>query len=297
MPRRPALALLLLAACGGPSGHVSEDSTFVAARVVSQTILGDEVLWALGPAARARVVGVSALADDPRYSGVAGQWPAEVPRRALTSEGLLALDPDLAIIAGFTAPEVRALLAARGVRELELTSFSGFADYRRDVRRISAAVGAQAEGERLIAEFDARIAALAARRPALTRSAASWGSGYTAGAGTSFDDVAEAAGLKNLSSEKGLQGHAPIALEQLVAWDPEVLVVSCPAVDPDDPACRAAEADAAAMPGLSATRAARSGDIVAIPGRDLSSTGAGMATAAELLHARLQARPAGGAGP
>lgn len=288
MPRRLFALALLLAACPGPPDHGPGDS--LARRVASQVVLADEVLWALGPAARARVVGVSALADDPRYSSVAGLWPASVPRRALTSEGILALDPDLAVIASFTSPEVRALLAARGVRLLELASFTGFADYRAHVRALAAATGADAEGERLLAEFERRIAALAAR-PTLPLAALGWGDGYAAAAGTTFDDVARAAGLKNLAAEHGLSGHVPVSLEQLVAWDPPALVVLCPADDPDDPACRAAERDAAALPGVAATRAARDGRIVAVPGRALTSTGAEMATAAELLQRRLAPEP------
>lgn len=289
-PRRALAALLVLSACTGPSGPVPQDIS--ARRVASQTILSDEILWALGPAARARVVGVSALADDARYSAVAGVWPAAVPRRALTSEGLLALAPDLAVVASFTAPEIRALLVAHGVRLLELDRFAGLADYRDHVRKIAAAVDAAPAGEALLAELDARLAELRARRPAVRLAALSWGDGFSAGAGTTFDDVADAAGLSNLAAEQGLQGHVPLPLEQLVAWDPAVLVVSCPAVDPGDAACRAAEAAAAAQPGVAATRAARSGRVVAIPARELASTGAGILTAAAILQARLAAAEA-----
>lgn len=253
-------------------------------------ILADEVLWALGPPAQARVVGVSTLADDPRYSSVAGLWPASVARRALTAEGILALDPDLAVIASFTAPEVRAVLDAHRVRTLTFDSFAGFADYRAHVRALAAAAADPAAGERLLAEFDARIAALAAAPPARSLAALAWGEGHVAGAGTTFDDEIRAAGHRNLAAEKGLSGHVPLSLESLVSWDPEVLVVLCPAAAADDPACGEAERGAAALPGLSATRAARDARVVAVPGRALASTGADMASAAEILHHRLSDR-------
>lgn len=287
MPRLALALALTLVVCTGPPGHAPSASP--GRRVVSQVVLADEVLWALGPAARARVVGVSALADDPRYSSVAGVWPDTVARLALTSEGILSLDPDLAVIASFTSPEVRALLATHGVRLLELGSFTGFDDYRAHVRALAAATATEAEGERLIADFDRRIAALAARAPALRPQALGWGDNYAAAAGTSFHDLALAAGLRNLAAEHGLSGHVPVSLEQLVAWDPPVLVIMCPADDPDAPACRAAERDVAALPGVAATRAARDARIVAIPGRALASTGADMATAAEFLQRRLAA--------
>nr|WP_263429907.1 ABC transporter substrate-binding protein [Nannocystis pusilla] len=291
VPRRLAAVLFALSSCTGEPEPAREPGDPPARRIVSQTILSDEVLWALGPAAQARVVGVSALADDPRYSGAAGVWPPAVPRRALTSEGLLALQPDLAVIASFTAPEVRELLSTHGVRLLELTQFRGFADYRAHVRRLAAVVEDPAAGERLVADLDARLARLAAREPAPRLAAISWGDGHAAAAGTSFDDIAEAAGLSNLAKEKGLEGHVPVALELMVSWDPPVIVIACPAAEPDDPACRAAEAATAALPGVRATAAARDGRIVAVPGRALTSTGEGMARAAELLQARLGAGP------
>ncbi len=42
-------------------------------RIVSQTLLSDEILWDLGPQVRAHVIAVSKLADDPRYSSVVGR--------------------------------------------------------------------------------------------------------------------------------------------------------------------------------------------------------------------------------
>ena len=285
---RRLLALALLVACTPPR-PVPEGP---ARRVLSLTVLSDEILWALGPETRARVVGLSVMADDPRYSRVAGLWPAEVPRLAVTSEGLLARDPDLVVIASFTSPEIKALLTSQRVRLLEFDSFTGFADYRAHLRALASAVDAAPVGERAVAELDARLTALATRRPAITAiTAVSWGDGYAATGGTTFADIAAAAGLVNLPERAGLSGHVPVAMEQLVAWDPEVIVISCPAAAPDDPACAAAEAAFAAGPGLAATRAARQRGVIAIPARDLGSTGEGMVVAAELLQARVLARP------
>ncbi|HEY0135779.1 MAG TPA: ABC transporter substrate-binding protein [Nannocystis sp.] len=285
--RRLLVPLLALVACAPPVSTTSGP----ARRVLSQTVLSDEILWTLGPDARARVVGLSVMADDPRYSRVVDLWPPEIPRLAVTSEGLLARDPDLVVIASFTAPEVKALLTAQRVRLLEFDSFTGFADYRAHLRALATAVEAAPAGERAVAELDARLAALAATRPAVALTAVAWGDGYAATGGTTFADVAAAAGLINLPEQAGLSGHVPVAIEQLVAWDPQIIVVSCPATAPDDPACAAAEASFAAGPGISATQAAQGRGVVAIPARDLGSTGEGMLVTAELLQARVLARP------
>lgn len=278
----------LLPACRTPAPQASGP----AHRILSQTVLGDEILYELGPEARARVVGVSVMADDPRYCRVAGLWPPEIPRLAATTEGLLARDPDLAVIASYTAPETRALLAANGVRLLELGRSPGFDDYRHDLRELAAVVDASPAAAAKIAELDARLAVLAARRPPVPPGVVSWGDGYAATGATSFADIARAAGLDNLPERAGLSGHVPVAMEQLLAWDPAYIVIACPAAEVDDPACPAAEADFITRgPGLSATRAARENGVIAIPARDLASTGEGMLVTAELLQARILARP------
>lgn len=254
-------------------------------RVVSQTVLSDEVLWDLGPEVHPHVIAVSTMADDPRYSHVVDRWPASIPRAAGTSEALLALVPDLVILASFTSAETQAVIRDAGLRMLVLDRFDGFDDYRANVRAIAAAVEAEAAGDRLVAEFDARLLELRVDTPGGPR-VLSWNEGNVPGAGTSFHDIATAAGLRNIPAEQGRSGHLQLGIEQIVAWDPDVLVVPCGTDD-----CEAAARDHAARPGLSATRAARQGRVIAIPSRDLYSTGAAMLDVVERLRSvRVEAR-------
>ncbi|MCA9706778.1 MAG: ABC transporter substrate-binding protein [Myxococcales bacterium] len=280
---RGGLALPVMA-CGDRPPRASEPD---ALRVASQTVLSDEVLWDLGPAAQGLVVAVSAMADDTRYCRIAGRWPASIPRAAGTSEALLALVPTLVIIAAFTAAETRRLLEQAGLRTLVLEAFDGFDDYRANVRAIARAVELPADGERLVAEFDARLDALRRGPPGSGPRILSWNEGSVPGAGTTFDDVATAAGYRNVPTLEGRAGHLQIAVEQLVAWDPDVIVVPCGDADCD----RAAEA-LAERPGVRATRAARRGTIIGVPSRALYSTGAAMLDVVErLAEARAETTP------
>jgi iron complex transport system substrate-binding protein len=270
-----ALAAL---ACRAPAAPHAQTS----ARIASQTVLADELLWQLGPAVRARVVAVSPLADDPLYSAVVDQWPADRPRIAGASEALLARAPDLVVLASFNAPETRAFIEAHGVRTLTFDRFASFDDLRGNLRALARAADADAEAELLLQQWDTRLAALAADhsrgRPML---AISWGDGLVAGADTSFDAIARQAGLRNLAAERGLVGHVSLSLEQLVAWDPEVIVLTCEPLP-----CADAEREFAQRSGVRATQAARRAGIFAIPAPELSSIGAGMISAAERLQAR-----------
>jgi iron complex transport system substrate-binding protein len=271
-----ASGLLPLFACGERAPRAA--TTDGPPRVASQIVLADEVLWDLGPPVRATVVAVSPMADDPRYSRTAGLWPPEVPRAAATSEALLALAPTLVILATFTAHETRHLLEQAGLHTLVLERFEGFADYRANVRAIAAAVQAPEAGERLISAFDARLASLQIDPPVRPR-VVSWNEGSVPGAGTSFDDVAVAAGFANLPADVGRRGHVQVSLEQLVAWDPDVLVVPC-----GDLGCADAAAQLVDRPGLGALRAAREGTVIGVPSHELYSVGAGMLDAVQRLR-------------
>jgi len=286
--RRWCALALVLAACGSPRASAP---TGPRARVISQVVLADEVLWELGPEVQARVVAVSTMADDPRYSAVAGQWPTSVARVAGASEELVALAPDLVVVADFTATETRALLERLGMPVLHLSGFDGFADYRRHVRALAEALEVPARGEALVDAFDARLAAMRARSSVTADAPAivSWQEGTVAGAGTIFADQAAAAGFRLLPAEHGIVGHRSLALETLIAWDPAYVVVAC--TGRDESGCTQAERDFAAMPGIAATRAAREGGIIAVPTDMLYSTGTGMLDVVDWLAARKQATP------
>jgi iron complex transport system substrate-binding protein len=255
-------------------------------RIVSQTVLSDEILWALGEPVRSRVVAVSTMADDERYSRVSGRWPATLPRVRASSEQLLSISPDLAIVADFTASEARALLRNAGVRTLSMSGFDGFDDYRRHVRELAAIVGAEEAGERVIERFERRLAkvrvdATEGKRPDIL----SWIGGMVAGARTTFDDAARAAGYDNLPALHGHTGHVRLSVEQVVAWDPEFIVTTCGAIP-----CEQAERALAGREGFSATRAALNDHIVAIPSMHLLAVGEGMLEVVGILVAERPRR-------
>lgn len=283
--RATALVVLALAGCrkADPATPARDGPP---QRIVSQTIFSDEVLLALGDDVRGRVVAVSVLVDDPAYSTIADHWPAAIPRAPVTSEAVLAARADLVIIADFTAVETRELLERTGVPLLMLTGFSGFDDFRTNTRAIADAVGESNAGHELVQRFDRE---LDDARPERTGpSVVSWAAGNVAGTGTTFDDVANAAGLSNVAAAHDIAGHKPIAVEQLVTWDPQMLVVPCaPGQD-----CTQVAADVRGQPGIAATRAARAACVVAMPSAILYSSGFGMLDAVRTLaEAAASCRP------
>ena len=99
---------LLLSACllGGCPRPAAESSTTT--RIASVTIDSDATLWALGGDVRSKVVAVSSLVDDARYSPVVDTWPAALPRVDGSSETLVALRPSIVFMAEWSDATGRA---------------------------------------------------------------------------------------------------------------------------------------------------------------------------------------------
>ncbi|MBX7077606.1 MAG: ABC transporter substrate-binding protein [Nannocystaceae bacterium] len=276
--------LLVLGACALACGRAPSPGG-TAERIVSQVVFADEELWALGPEVRARVVAISGLADDTRYSTASGTWPAALPRIA-GGEAIVAQQPDLVVTAEFTAAETRAVLEQLGIATLQLEGWRGFDDYRAHVRALGDAVAAPQAAQARIAAFDARLVALQQRFASPRRaSVVSWHEGNVAGRGTIFADEALAAGFDPIAVQRGVEGHGSLSLEALVTWDPDYVVVAC------EGDCDATERDFAARPGFAGRRAAQPGHVIAIPAPLLYSAGVGMLDVVERLGTRRLAQP------
>jgi ABC-type Fe3+-hydroxamate transport system substrate-binding protein len=255
-------------------------------RVASRTVFADEVLWALGPAVRARVVGLSPMADDARYSTVAGEWPESTPRLGTDPEQLLALAPDLVIVASFNAPEYRAAIEGQ-TDVLTLDDFSGFAGYLDNVARIGEAIDDRDGAQALRDRFVARQRELEAARPPVGErpSVIAWDYGNMPAAQTSFDDAASCAGFINVPAREGLSGHPRVDAEQLVVWNPDWIVLSC-----GEGSCAEAIARFAEQPGFGTLDAVVRRQVIAIEPPYLGTVGEGMLELAARMQAALLAR-------
>ena len=253
MPRPRLLVLLLLALL--PLAAAPR-------RVVSQAVGTDELLLAL--AAPGQVAALSNLARDSRYSPVAAQARAYPSLKDSDAESVLAFHPDLVLATSYTRPETLALLRRAGVRLLVFDRFDTLDDVYADLRTLGQALGRQAQASALIAQCRARVAALAKRlqgvRPVRVLAASLYP--YTAGAGTTFQDLCDHAGALNVAAEAGLRGHQPTPAERMLAWNPEVLVAD----DEPDILARLGQ-----IPAYRLLPAFRAGRVVRLPEALLSS--------------------------
>jgi iron complex transport system substrate-binding protein len=252
-------------------------------RIVSQTLGTDEILFALVPPER--LVGLSPLAHDPKYSNVveiAASHPAPIID---TAEDALRLKPDIVFVATYSRAEVVELLAATGAPVFRLANFDDLDGVMGNIRRVGEVVGEEAAAERLVQQMQTRLAAIAARRAGHARPRVlSYSGGFTAGRGTSFDDIVRRAGGINEAAARGIDKFPKLNAEQVLAWDPDVIVSGYLPGEAD-----AVRARLRTAPGVAQTIAARRNQIVLLETRRMLAVSQYVVDAVDQIAASLDA--------
>ncbi|HWW93373.1 MAG TPA: ABC transporter substrate-binding protein [Vicinamibacteria bacterium] len=242
------LALLLLPA---PARAVEPP-----ARVASLNLTADEILVEILPPHR--LVAVTAWADDPHMSNVAGRVPSSAYRFQKSNlERLVALAPDLVVVSEYTDADFLHLLEGSGLRHHRMTGLNSLAGYRAALLDLGRAVGAPEAAARLAARYDAVLAELSRRLSgAAPPRVLYWADPHSAGEGTAFDALIEAAGGRNVGRELGLKGIMPVGAERAFLTDPDVILVGT---------WEGAASSLKEHPLLSRMRAVREGRVVEMP--------------------------------
>ena len=211
-----ALCLLL------PSPAASQETP--PQRVVSLNLCTDELLLLL--AEPERIAAVSVLADDPHYSP-ATELAAGLPEVYGTAEEVLRLAPDLVLASQYSPPFTLNLLRGEGIPVVQIGQPDSLEEARANLREVAAALHLEARGEAVLARFEARLEAAAARARSLPerRGLVLQARGYTHGAGSLIGEVLALAGIDNLAEALGYRGWAQIPLETLLRQRPEVVVL------------------------------------------------------------------------
>jgi len=278
----PAAALTLLAAVLSAPAARGENGTPPPQRICSVSLAGDELLFLLVPAER--VACVSSFADDAEVSNVAGRYPASVPRLVARTEPVIATRPDLIVAAPWNDRSFLESLEALGVPSVTIDSGDDFAGIARAVQELGRAVGAEGAAQRCVADMQERLAALdraiagvpGDRRPRVL----SLSHLVVAGSRTTVDALIRRAGGRNAAAEAGIEGHRKLSSEQILAIDPDVLLLG-QGLDADRSAVLRAN------PQLEAIRAAKSGRILLLPPRLLTTVTPFLVEGAEQLARQL----------
>lgn len=212
------LLILLLFCCVAVPAESAKPS-----RIVSMNVCTDQLVLLL--AEPERIVSLSFLAVDPDSSAIPEQAEDYHLNHGLT-EQILPLNPDLVLTSVFSTRPTVYLLRKLGYRVVEIPFAADLDSIRATVRTVADAIDEVERGEKIIAEFDAKLPA-ASTQPAAEWPLAAlyWANGYTSGKHSLASAALEAAGFRSLGVEMGLIGTAHVALEALVSAEIDVLIM------------------------------------------------------------------------
>ncbi len=275
---RRAIATLALASVSASSASSAFSAVRKPARVASINLAADEVLVEILPPER--LVAVTSFADDPDTSNVAGRAPKAAVRFVKADlERLMAVRPDLVVVSEYTDADFLRLLHTSGLRTHRMAGLDTLDGIRRAVLALGDAVGEPAAARALADRFQARLAAVAARREGARRPRLLyWANPYTAGAGTTIGALIECGGGVNVGREVGLRGIEPIGAERAFVADPDVVLLG---------GIKGGAESLSAHPLLGQMRAVRERRVVDMPTRLLVALSPHLATSCEFLAAAL----------
>jgi iron complex transport system substrate-binding protein len=225
MRRRSMLALAVLlggaASLWAASAPPPAKAPMVPRRIVSINLCADQLVLAL--ADREQIAGLTENATDAEMSGEAVKARG-LPLLSNSAEQILAIEPDL--IVGMPASRSAALraLPEPSYPLLDLDTANTLGEIYGSIRHTAVAVGHPARGDALIARMQGELAGLP--KPGKGRVAAYYQRrGYMTGTGTLIDELMTRVGLVNLASKLGKPPLSQLSLEEMVAAEPDYLIV------------------------------------------------------------------------
>ncbi|MFW5654400.1 MAG: ABC transporter substrate-binding protein [Roseicyclus sp.] len=218
-------AVLAAPVLGGAGLAAAPARAEAPARVVSMNLCTDQL--AMMVAAPGQLHSVSILAADPRASAMAGEARGHVLNRGLAEEIYL-MEPDLVIVGSFSGRATIDMLERLGIPVAVFEPAYGLDAVRDRLRQMGEALGREAAAEALIADYDARLAALRVAVEARPDAALYYANGYTSGNRTLAGQILLAAGFENAAEEAGFSSGGFLPLEVLAMLSPDALITARP---------------------------------------------------------------------
>lgn len=225
--------------------------------------------WVVALGGEAYLVGVDSTSQHPASLKA---LPGIGYQRQLAAEGILTLRPDLLLgTEEMGPPPVLAQLTAAGVRIETLSSAAELPALQRNLTRLGELLGTPPRAAEAFAAYQRQLDDQAQWLSVAQQTQAAPGvlvllghagsSPMAAGQGTAAAWLIERAGGRNLTAHSG---YRVLSSEALLALDPEVVVFADRSLSGPEPGTEARAALLEHNPGLAATRAARTGRLLAL---------------------------------
>jgi iron complex transport system substrate-binding protein len=219
-----ATVLLLALGCGESLSHENSIPSHPS-RILPLSVAVAEVVMDL--VSRDRIVGMPEQAAVPSFSNISDRT-AGLPLVSAEAERIVALRPDLVILASYAPEGLLSVLRRAGVPVRTVLAPHDLEGVASMIVAVGTWTGEQEQAQAMIRRLRSDMAEVRAAIPPgilAPRVVSLQGFGTTAGAETSFDAWARLAGARNLAAENGVRGFQSLSIEHLFAWAPDVLVV------------------------------------------------------------------------
>ena len=193
-------------------------------RIVSMNLCTDELLMRLVDPSRIASVTYLSQQSVNAPLGLDGIASKLKINHGLAEE-ILMQKPDLVLAGRFTAATAVNLLRQLGMHTVTIDPENTLDDMRANIRTIGEAVGESARAEQMIAEFDARLAALQAQIPPGEKPVfADIGvNNFISGENTLYTHIVNAGGYRTLGQALGFDGFRNVPLEQVLLVRPALI--------------------------------------------------------------------------
>ncbi|MDI6813261.1 MAG: ABC transporter substrate-binding protein [Desulfitobacteriaceae bacterium] len=214
-------------------------------RIVSLTLGTDEMLLSLVEHSWIQALS-GKIAEDEGISNVATE--AKTFRKAENNiETIISLKPDLVFAASWMKKEQIQQLRDAKIPVYLYGTATNLDEQKKVILEIARLVGEPMKGQAVVADMDKTLQRVADKvkgiKPENRLTVLYYdSSGSTKGKGTSFDDMAQRAGLINVTTQAGLSGYPKIAKEKIIELNPDMIVLPSWSYDKKkDPASLAEE--------------------------------------------------------
>ncbi len=257
--------------------------------IVSLTLGTDAILMDL--VSPERIAGLTYLSDDPGISHISERSKQVKGKiRGNNAEAILALNPDLVIIADWWDSKVATTLRDMGIPVYVYKTPYSLKDVRTSIKEVATLVGEQGKGAEIIRKFDEKLQTVETTVEKIPVSEqknviALVPHGGFGAKGSMFNDMCKFAHARNLIGDLEPQLAQTLSKEQLVVMNPDAFII--PTWDGGGMMKAETKKELLQDESLATTNAIRNKDIVEVPGGCVYTVSQYVADGVEILAAGI----------
>ena len=194
-------------------------------RVVSMNLCTDQLAMLL--ADEGQLLSVSHIAFDPLASPMV-EAAAGYEKNHGQAEEIFAMRPDLVLAGVYSDPYTVGLLRRLGVDVVQFPLETDFDGIRANMLKMGEVLGQVDAAQRLVAQFDADLAALGTNGEERPSALLHYANNYTSGDKSLAHQILLAAGFANATTEAGITVAGSVPLERLVLLMPDLVISGQP---------------------------------------------------------------------